>query len=191
MGSAKIVISGPNGTDSSATSFLYTRPTAVADPSWLFVGAPGFSATRAMEVKIKVGSDNLPYVSFRDSLGRAVVEKYSGSSWSVLGGPISGTGTLYVSLALDNNNAPVVAYADSMTGNITVQRYNGTQWQVLGSANFGKVFHSYTATIPMGVDANNNIYVLTGPTTSSLQVYRFNGTSWAGYGSTPAASGVS
>jgi len=121
----------------STSLFDYTAPNVV-NTTWQYAGAPGFSGiSQSRGINMAMTKTNIPYVAFRDSLGRAKVMKYTASTntWAAVGTSVSDGACANVNIKLDNNNIPYVAYQDSLNRNaITVKKLSGTSWITVGSA---------------------------------------------------------
>lgn len=190
----KISVRNAAGTDSSADIFTYTYPPAITDTQWRYLGSPGFSDSWTPFVNLACGSNNIPYVTYRDSLTkRAIVKKYDGSNWVAVGSFVSDGSCALVNLTLDNSDNPVVVYQDSLNNNgLTVKRFNGSSWTTLGAPGFAVWYPlSPYMTPSIAKDGANNLYVmsvdtflnLSGNTTFAVSVYKYNGSNWSLLGS--------
>jgi sugar lactone lactonase YvrE len=170
----------------STSLFDYTAPSTV-NTTWQYVGLPGFSGISQFRgINMAMTKTNIPYVAFRDSLGRAKVMKYTASTntWTTVGTSVSDGACAYVNIKLDNNNIPYVAFQDSLNGNaITVKKLSGTSWLKVGTAGFARLdFLSNYSSIQLAIDGNNYPYVLSTDTTGgiyALLLFKFNGSSWS------------
>ena len=113
---------------------------------WVNVGNPGFSLAEAHFITLAVDGNNTPYVVYSDvgtggNMYRATSKKFNGNSWVDVGNP-AGFSTDYVSsisLKIDSNNVPYVAYRDHQNlfnPKATVMKYNGTNWASVGNTCF-------------------------------------------------------
>ncbi len=120
----------------------YTTPVAV--------GSRGFTYHDVYFVSLAVNSSGIPYVAFEDAAynDKLSVMYYNGAGgWQYVGGSpgISAGKAVYVSLMLDLNGNPYVAYQDlstGMNGKLVIQRYINNKWSVIaqgisiGQANY-------------------------------------------------------
>jgi hypothetical protein len=111
--------------------------------AWVSVGSIAFSASPAYSLCLALDSSNTPYVAYRDSNNsfKATVMKYTGAGstgWVSVGPAGFAPGEfLDLSLAVDNNNTPYLAYVDGGNASkATVMKYNGITWVPVGSAGF-------------------------------------------------------
>jgi hypothetical protein len=88
----------------------------------------------------------------------ATVMKYTGGAWVFVGSANFSSGIVDdISLALDSNNTPYVAYHDYATGEkATVMKYTGSAWVPLGQAGFSA---NKINTISLALDSSNTPYV--------------------------------
>jgi uncharacterized repeat protein (TIGR01451 family) len=96
--------------------------------TWQTVGAEGFSAGQVEDISLALDSNNVPYVAYRDygNSSKTTVMRYYPvtDTWQAVGTPaFSSDWAKYVSLALNTNNVPYVAYVEG-GNNATVKRYN-------------------------------------------------------------------
>jgi plastocyanin len=89
-------------------------------------GNAGPAAAPATISAIRVTSGGEPIVAYGDH-GRTVVARRSGNSWNTE--PVSGPGGYGVSLALDKDGNPYVAYYD-VSGKVHAARSTGGTWEV-------------------------------------------------------------
>ncbi|MBZ0099990.1 MAG: T9SS type A sorting domain-containing protein, partial [Taibaiella sp.] len=133
--------------------------------NWVPVGNPRFSAAEIDYTSLAFDKNGTLYVAYRDypTGGKAMVSKFDGAAWvpvQDVGGPSAGlsAGRIhYLSLAIDTNGTPYVAYRDSMNGSkVTAMAYNGTKWVAAGVAGFSPGTGSY---ISLAIGKNNLPYV--------------------------------
>ena len=111
---------------------------------------------------------NTPYVAFEDGSNQDKLMVYSFNSstntWSAVGGSTYTTGISadtvnWVSLAIDKNGTPFVAYEDFSNGqNLGMMTYNGTVW-VVDTAGVGANLGGPVNYNSIGVDSVDNVYV--------------------------------
>ncbi|MDI9366514.1 MAG: hypothetical protein QM541_16275, partial [Flavobacterium sp.] len=144
--------------------------------SWGYVAttvATGISAGGALyNSMVRDASGNL-YVAYKDEnkSGKLTVQKYNGTSWSVLGstGISAGTAT-YNSIGIDGTGNVYVAYSDgSKSDKLTVQKWDGTSWSVVGGTT--GISAGGTTYNSMVVDASGILYVVYSSTQLFAQAY--------------------
>ncbi len=151
--------------------------------SWELVGSAGFSEGSATYISLAIDSNNIPYVAYQDGANsdKATVMKYSTSteSWELVGSAGFSDGSAeYISLAIDSNNIPYVAYRDGANSNYaTVMKYSTSteSWELVGSAGFSAGFATYTF---LAIDSNNVPYVAFSDSTGSISIMKYNGSVW-------------
>jgi len=147
--------------------YLFKTPSknSLADDfDWATVGSAGFSDGSAFYTSLAIDGNNIPYIAYQDEGkdNKVTVMKYSTTteSWDIVGilGFSAGTST-DISLAIDSNNTPYVAYRDGGTSNAaTVMKYSTTTyvWINVGTPGFSAGEASYTS---LAIDSNNVPYV--------------------------------
>jgi len=121
----------------------------------------------------------------------ATVMKYTGGAWEFVGSANFSAGHVdTISLALDSNNTPYVAYEDYANGQgATVMKYTGSGWVALGQAGFsaGYVGHG---SLSLALDSSNTPYVAyTDLYNTGATVMKFSGGAWVPVGS-PGFAGI-
>jgi len=111
--------------------------------AWENVGPAGFTPDSAgvWEYSLAIDGSGTPYIAYQDDndlLGKAIVMKYDGTSWTELGGtPASPGAALWISLALNASGEPYIVYADGTDNNkATVVTYHDSSWVTTGAADF-------------------------------------------------------
>ncbi|WP_439883452.1 HYR domain-containing protein [Pontibacter sp. MBLB2868] len=122
---------------------------------WEYVGSAGISAGGAQYTSLALDSKGIPLVAYTDFVheSRATVMKFNGSTWDVVGYPgfttMNGdmSQTTYISLALDTNDIPYVAYASGFNWTRGyVSKFNGTNWETVNkNGPFGGTFSIYAS----------------------------------------------
>lgn len=99
-----------------------------AQGSWQTVGPTSFGTGPVYFVGLKLGSDDMPLVVYKDGglAGRATVMRYNGSSWLAIGGPGFTPGLSdNTTMVLDSGNNPYVGFTDwSHGGKASAMRYS-------------------------------------------------------------------
>ena len=148
---------------------------------WEYLGGAGFTEAYAYSISLALGSDNTPYVAFRDSENgsKLSVVKYNGSGWDYLGGASFTESYAYdISLALGSDNTPYVAFQDGENSDkLSVVKYNGSGWDYLGGAGFTE---SYVVYVSLALGSDNTPYVAfrDSGNGSKLSVVKYNGSDW-------------
>jgi hypothetical protein len=173
------------------TNFI--RVMKYSGSSWTALGSAGnipnaSGATVYSAYYLAVGSDDKPYIIFRDASaggasGRSSVMKWTGSAWTYLGssaGASSGA-SIPAQVFFSAAGTPYITYRDLATGYVAVRMFNGTSWQNVGST---ETIVSYASNSPFGAFmSNGNLYV--GLTDISVTngrgttVVVWNGTTWS------------
>jgi hypothetical protein len=148
-----------NSAGSKATVMKYTGVTAENATGWATVGTAGFSEASANYEKLAFDKSGTPYVAYRSGPeGKAVVMKYTGAEgtgWESVGSQyFSGGMAAFVSLVIDSDGTPYVAYKNTNYAenimNAAVMKYtggSGTGWESVGSGDIseGSVRHTSLA----------------------------------------------
>jgi hypothetical protein len=116
--------------------------------------------------------------------------KYNGTGWAPVGSMGFSAGEApNVSLALDAQGTPYVAYRDFANGyKATVMKYDGSNWVPVGSPGFSAGDGNY---IRLALDAQGMPYVAYEDWANGHKatVMRYNGTGWAAVGSPGFSAG--
>ena len=92
---------------------------------WENVGQPGFSTSTATFISIDFDSNNVPYVSYKDT--NIIVKKYNGTDWEIVGATQSKTDNNFDFKI--GNNIPYIAFQNSLNSNkASVKKFDGTNW---------------------------------------------------------------
>ena len=149
--------------------------------SWTNVGNLGFSAGQAIDISLKIGTDDKPIVAYKDfgNSYKASVMKFDGNSWVYVGGQGFSAGQVsYMSMTLDADNNPIVAYQDNFNGNkLTSMKFNGTEWISLGTPGFSSNQVSYMS-ITLLSDNNPMIVFYDFSNNGKATAMKFDGISW-------------
>jgi len=221
LGSTPAVAVGPNGLPvvawwAGVNSVLQLYMKRFTGSRWEEAGAGsasggGISANDGfkMALSLRVDSQNRPVVAWQNNdttFAQIYVRRLENGSWvelgagSATGGGISNTSSFatYPSLAIDPQDAPVVAWEELANSNyeIYVRRFDGTSWQELGasSASGGGVSqNSGSSSLPaLAVAANGDIAVAwMDDSSGDYEVYakHFDGVSWQELGVGSATGG--
>jgi hypothetical protein len=157
--------------------------------AWVSVGSVG---TSGYGLTLLFDAANAPHLGgMFGSDAIAGVKKYNGSAWVNLGinnaSPIE---VQHVSLALDENDVPYLAYSDVnfSNGKLNVKKLNGTLWESVGPANFSTGSAEY---VTLKFSSDNIPYVgyknNTGQKKATLK--KFNGTDWETVGDAGISAG--
>ena len=133
----------------------WVRATAVTDvgvvvqrwdgSAWLPFGDVPFTADDGSPrwASVATGADGAPLLAwseFKDGLSRVYVARWTGSTWSRLGGPrarVPGQDAWSPHLVVDGDGRPLVAWMEGVEPpgsgtDVFVDRWNGTAWESLG-----------------------------------------------------------
>ncbi len=128
------------------------------------VGQSRFSDNTASNISIAIDKNNIPYVAYVDydddegTVDKVTVMKHNGSDWVPVGDKGFSPGeAMYLSIAIDSNNVPYVAFMDLANGSkATVMKFDGGKWVALGGFGFSSERADY---ISFTFDINNVPYV--------------------------------
>lgn len=154
-----------------------------AQAQWSTVGSTAFSPGDAEYTSIAIGTNDTPFVAFRDAANsfKQTVMKYNSTSWVSIGTGISAGNSSYSELTINSTGTPYLAYGDGANSGVTVLSYNNTSWSAVGSAGFSG-FSSPGHKIT--VDNNDTPYVVFDyNNTNAARVMKYNGSSWVYVGS--------
>jgi hypothetical protein len=161
--------------------------------SWVNVGTPGFSSGSIGPISLALDGSGIPYVAYSDQgFGQnAVVKKFNGTSWVDVGVPGFSAGQVQVfniSMALDGNGMPYVAYQDGNNSfKATVKKFTGSSWVDVGTAGFSAGSPSF---ITLKIDGSGTPYIAFQEDNSKAAVKKFNGSSWVDVGTADFSAGA-
>ncbi|MCY1031445.1 Ig-like domain-containing protein [Corallococcus sp. BB11-1] len=145
-------------------------------PTWLPLGGaisavPG--NTSAEGVVLKMDRNDRPVVAWAESDGATkniYVARWTGSNWSILGGALSGMGTVGTNatrptLLIDNANQPIVGWQEEagpgLDDSIFVRRWTERGWEALPSISlFPGDFAISTPSLAFESNATLHLYAL-------------------------------
>jgi hypothetical protein len=149
--------------------------------SWENTGLPKF-ADYGRHISLAIDKNDVLYVAFRGSaanFSKLTVMKFNGTLWEIVGSKSFSAGMVeYVSLKIDGNGVPYVAFQDEWNSyKITVMKFNGTSWENVGSPGFSKQNAKY---ISLDIDSSNIPYVAfqDAGDGQKASVMKFNGANW-------------
>ena len=126
--------------------------------SWVYVGAPAFSAWQTATTSLVLDSHGTPYVAYWDRAngGKATVMEFDGSNWISVGAVGLTPGVAqYTSLAIDKNDALYLTFEDhAQSDRASVMTFDGNIWQYVGSAGFSDSVAQFTT---IAIDNNKGI----------------------------------
>ncbi|WP_266203368.1 Ig-like domain-containing protein [Pontibacter kalidii] len=153
---------------------------------WENVGDADFSAGHASGLSLAFDTNGTPYVAFSESpfgTGEAdyktTVMKFNDTDWENVGAPRFSPGyAMGLSLALDANGTPYLAYYDKSYGDHggqVVRKFDGSNWVSTGGdvVSFG----GSAVNISLTVDTSGVPYIAFEETNNPT-LMRFDGTSW-------------
>lgn len=186
---AKLTITNPGGCSNSTTV-----PVTVSyvGNAWTPLGPddasePGFSSSNAAYTAIAIDGNDVPYVAYLNgtAIGNTIVtaEKFENGSWVTVGsGDFSAGHADFISIAIDGNDMPYVAYRDyANSSKATVQKFDGANWSAVGSSGFSASTANNTE---IAIDGNNTPYIVyqDASTNFKAMVQKFEGGSWQAVG---------
>lgn len=161
--------------------------------NWGFVGTQNIIGPYVRALEMAVTNSGNVYVAFVNINDSASVYMYNGSNWASVGSADFaltgswGSGTQHISIALDNNDNPYVAFPDATNNSTTdVWKFNGSNWVQVGSAvPMDLAGNHFTANLhhTIVIDKSSNTpYVLCQNSNTASGggafVYKYNGTNW-------------
>ena len=157
---------------------------------------------------VAIGPDDLPLIAwtgYGDGPGDIYLRRWTGSAWVEIGGSASGGGisnssgeSQFPSLAIGSDGAPVVAWSDSNSGNLSeiyLRRWNGSAWVGMGGSSSGGGISATSGyswwpslALPPG---NMPMIAWHDPSGGNWEVYfrRWNGSAWVEMGGGSASGG--
>ncbi len=112
--------------------------------TWESVGVQGFTDSKVDYVSIAAGSDNVPYVIYRDDNTKATVKRYNSATsiWETLGvASFTGPDVRFTTIVINAGNVPYVGYRDGGAGGkATVKKFNSVTgaWEDVGTPGFSE-----------------------------------------------------
>jgi|GEM_PF-858479 len=171
--------------DGSAAGNITVKKYSGSD--WSAIGAVGFVAS-ANYTSLAVYND-IPYIAFRNSAGRAGVMRFISGSWSDYGAASFSDGLIvYTSIAIDQG-VVYVAYRDSANSfKATVMKNDVSGWTPVGSAGFTPG----QADAPSLAIYNGTIYISYEDYSvgNKLSVMKYDGTDWVQVGNAGFSEGA-
>ncbi|MDY0089587.1 MAG: T9SS type A sorting domain-containing protein [Flavobacteriaceae bacterium] len=168
---------------------------ASAQQSWQVVGEAGFPNEEVSQLTMKLDNNGVPYVAYVkfDGIGLKIsVMKFENEVWQYVGNEGFSEyigGLSYLSLAIDSNNIPYVAYRNlDGSSKITVMKFENNNWQVVGDAEFSL---GATAYISLALDNNDVPYVSfrDGANAGKATVMKFENNNWQTVGEAGFSAG--
>jgi len=152
--------------------------------TWENVGLPRFTEY-SQYISMAIDNNDILYVAYRDSAANSsklTVMKFNGTSWELVGSKAFSQGQVkYVSLKIDGNGTPYVAFQDEWNSyKVTVMKFNGTIWENVGTPGFTQ----YSRYVSLAINSSNTPYVAFQDTDNQnkTSVMKFNGTTWENVG---------
>lgn len=156
--------------------------------NWIYVGTAGFSSVSVAFPDIAIDPSGVLYTSY--VTGSMIdVKKFNGTSWiSLVNLGITSGFSKNVSLAIDNNNTPYLAYKDYVNGGkCSVMKYINNVWVNVGVAGFSP---GTVNRIDIAIDNNGTPYILFDYM-GAATVMKYNGLAWVTVGSVGFIAGSS
>jgi hypothetical protein len=152
--------------------------------NWVDVGTPGISAGTSSRNNLAFDGNGTLYAAYYD--GESRVKKFDGTNWVDVGMVGSGV-TNVMTMGIDRNNVPYIAYNLLSSIGMTVKKFDGSNWVTVGGTDIcaGKTSGSangfYLAfgagNVPLLSYTNGSMYVKSfGPlAVLPLRLTAFNG----------------
>ena len=168
--------------------------------TWQTVGVEGFSASNSSHQRLALDNNNIPYVVFIESnnpniVNKITVMKFEGNNWVDVGNASFSTlvssGTELLSIELDNNDVPYVAFWNRDSSGVSVIKFNGVDWELVGNP-LVTTYNSYEQSLKF--DSNNIPYLASVSNIppdfkAKISVNKFDGNNWVLVGSEGFVSG--
>ena len=142
-------------------------------------------------ISLAFDASEAPFVAYIDGVsGKAMVKKWTGSTWETIGTAGFSIGNPYsINIVLDSNGKPYVAYFDE--GNnykVTVKMLNGNTWETVG--DIGSSVEWYR-NLSLTLDDLGNPYIAFPDfeNGSNLVVKKWTGSTWETIGEESSNSG--
>ncbi|WP_338814216.1 choice-of-anchor D domain-containing protein [Bernardetia sp. Wsw4-3y2] len=127
--------------------------------TWTNISDGGaFISSSSSSLQLALDKEEDLFLAYQDNSIKAQVVKYDDQQWENIGGDASDGQANFISLAINNNGNPIIAFRDFNNGlKTSVREYNGDGgWGYIGSPGFS----SQTSTMQsISIDKNNYIYV--------------------------------
>ena len=136
-------------------------------------------------IRIAIDSSDTPYVAYQAFQDwatmkgpKVIVMKFNGATWEQVGTGVSPSWVQFLSLSIDNNGTPYVAYQDGANNiKASVMKFNGITWEQVGAAGFS-LGNTYRTSL--AISSKNTPYVAyqDGAKDYKASVMKFNGSAW-------------
>lgn len=110
--------------------------------TWNPLGGYGVSPDEVQDIQLSLSPQGVPYLAFGDrsfgtqfnNYSELTVMKWTGTQWEIVGtSGISDGWAPQISLAISQENKPMVAFVDHANGSkLTVVEWNGSNWYAIG-----------------------------------------------------------
>jgi hypothetical protein len=163
--------------------------------NWVSVASAGFTENQVSVTSLAFDSDNTPYLAMVDNADffsniKVSVLKFNGTAWEAVGPMRFSAGSAHsLSLAIDANDIPFVAYQDNGNGGkATVMKFNGNNWVSVGPVGFSA---DDIEGIDLALSKDGSPYVAyhDNGNEDKATVMKFNGTGWEAVGSAGFTAG--
>lgn len=166
-----------NNRGGKATCAYYYKGT------WYPLGSVGFTSTSVTYVSVEITPDGYGYIACRDNSNRPMAYEWTSNGWSSLG-TANSSGVSDVTLAVDTNNVPYIAYIDwNNSSKLTVKKHSGNSWSTVGSAG---VSPNSIGSPDIAIDPNSNqpyVVYRDNNHNQKASVMAYNGSAWSNVGS--------
>lgn len=183
---------GLTTTNNSATMWTYS------EGAWALIAGNyvkkswGYYNLQSVEV-MQVYGDNLYAGTGYTVAGNALVWKFNGTSWELVGGQglnsSWGINTYEMVYSMKTFGNELYVGLGSTAGDAEVWKYNGTTWAQVGGDSFNSGWAAgYEQVTSLAAD-ENYLYAGLGNSANDAEVWRWNGTTWGKIGGDSANSG--
>jgi len=175
----------------AGTLLLGSTQATAGSATWSIVPSPNTSASLnnsfyGMSCKGAKACEAVGYYTNSSGADQTLVERWNGTSWSIVSSPNSGTNLNNYLFGVSCTNAKAceaVGYYTNSSGidQTLIERWNGTSWSIVSSPNMGGNDYLNAVSCTGGSACEGVGYYFTPPGSGIDQtlVERWNGTSWS------------
>ncbi|WP_462167393.1 hypothetical protein [Pseudoalteromonas sp. GB43] len=157
---------------------------------WKDLGSASFVQSNFAKsyVKIRVDTNDVPWVILRGGPTGSSVMKFNGTDWEFIGDEMDSSdsyfASLYPDLIFDSNNTPFISFGDIVDSDkiLRVRTFNGTSWKDVGSP----VTNGDVSYINLAFDHNGVLHVvyIDSSLGNKAVVKKYDGNNWVSVGFT-------
>jgi|GEM_PF-4682218 len=171
-----LVTKGEDGLEGVTLYFSggFGTATTGADGTWSKSGLSGTVTVTPAKDDYGFDPESIPVTGARDDIN------FTALYWQTMGEPCFSEGAAYtISLAVDNDGIPYVAYEDRIgtyNRKATAMKFTGTTWETVGEAGFSAGNVRYTS---LALSSNGEPHVAySDGSQGKATVMRYTGTNW-------------